>query len=58
MSYPKHPCRLLETRACPKSYDGPCPQDECARFESDDETPWADDLIEWQRNQERRDRDG
>jgi hypothetical protein len=28
-------CRRMETRACPESYNGPCGDRPCARFESD-----------------------
>ncbi|WNI15561.1 hypothetical protein [Actinacidiphila sp. ITFR-21] len=35
-------CRVIETRTCPDSYDGqPCGDRPCARFESDDPTPWV-----------------
>ncbi|WP_314411406.1 hypothetical protein [Streptomyces sp. DSM 40484] len=42
---PPHPadgatCRVMETRTCPESYNGPCGERPCARFESDDPTPW------------------
>lgn len=33
-------CRRMETRTCPESYSGPCGDRPCARFESDDTTPW------------------
>jgi hypothetical protein len=33
-------CRRMETRTCPESYNGPCGERPCARFESDDPTPW------------------
>jgi hypothetical protein len=38
-------CRVMETRYCPASYDadGGCATRPCARFESDDETPWLPD---------------
>lgn len=39
-----HPCRVMETRACPVSYDGGCGARPCARFESSDETPWEHEL--------------
>lgn len=37
-------CSILATRSCPRSYgeDG-CGDRLCARFESDDETPWRAD---------------
>ncbi|MGY1498573.1 hypothetical protein ACW4TU_18570 [Streptomyces sp. QTS52] len=35
-------CRTMETRTCPASYAGPCGERPCARFESDDPTPWLD----------------
>ncbi|MEW2568389.1 hypothetical protein [Streptomyces sp. NPDC047070] len=35
-------CRVIETRPCPASYAGPCGERPCARFESDDPTPWLD----------------
>lgn len=34
-------CRRMETRTCPAAYNGPCADRPCARFESDDETPWT-----------------
>ncbi|MEU3507921.1 hypothetical protein ABZ733_08315 [Streptomyces longwoodensis] len=37
---PAASCRRMETRACPPSYNGPCGDQPCARFESDDPTPW------------------
>ncbi|NUP19245.1 MAG: hypothetical protein HOZ81_24765 [Streptomyces sp.] len=33
-------CRIMETRTCPESYNGPCGDRPCARFESEDPTPW------------------
>jgi hypothetical protein len=36
-------CRLMETRLCPPS--GPCVE-VCARFESDDSTPWMEPKME------------
>ncbi|MFD7996864.1 hypothetical protein [Streptomyces mexicanus] len=33
-------CRRMETRTCPPTYNGPCGPRPCARFESDDPTPW------------------
>lgn len=35
-------CRRMETRTCPEPYNGPCGGRPCARFESDDPTPWLD----------------
>lgn len=35
-------CRRMETRTCPQAYNGPCGGRPCARFESDDPTPWLD----------------
>ncbi|WP_405554293.1 hypothetical protein [Streptomyces sp. NBC_01171] len=35
-------CRIMETRTCPPSYNGPCGDRPCARFESDDPAPWQD----------------
>lgn len=40
MTATKHPCRIMETRTCPQSYGAACGERPCARFESDDETPW------------------
>lgn len=34
-------CRRMETRTCPPSYNGPCGDRPCARFESDDPAPWT-----------------
>lgn len=37
-------CTIMETRRCPASYgDDGCGDRLCARFESDDETPWVSD---------------
>jgi hypothetical protein len=36
-------CRWMETRLCPPS--GPCVE-VCARFESDDPTPWIEPKTE------------
>jgi hypothetical protein len=41
-------CRRMETRTCPPSYNGPCGDRPCARFESDDPTPWLDTSTEEQ----------
>ncbi len=39
-------CRVMETRTCPAPYAGPCGDERpCARFESDDPTPWLDTAI-------------
>lgn len=35
-------CRVMDTRTCPPAYNGPCGDRPCARFESDDPTPWLD----------------
>lgn len=35
-----HTCRIMETRTCPPTYNGPCGDRPCARFESEDPTPW------------------
>ncbi|MEV5953748.1 hypothetical protein AB0M11_08215 [Streptomyces sp. NPDC051987] len=39
---PRAACRRMETRTCPDSYNGPCGDRPCARFESDDPRPWLD----------------
>lgn len=44
---PEHPCRVMETRPCPTDYAGTCGDRPCARFESDDPTPWAVDVAAW-----------
>lgn len=37
-------CSIMGTRRCPSSYgDDGCGERLCARFESDDETPWVSD---------------
>jgi hypothetical protein len=41
---PEFPCRLMETRSCPKMYNGVCGDRPCARFESDDEEPWIPEV--------------
>lgn len=41
---PVHPCRVMLTRHCPAVYEGVCGDRPCARFESDDETPWLAEL--------------
>jgi hypothetical protein len=33
-------CRVMLTRRCPPRYHGPCGERPCARFESDDLSPW------------------
>lgn len=42
---PVHPCRRIPTRHCPVIYDGVCGDRPCARYESDDETPWLPELT-------------
>jgi hypothetical protein len=41
---PVHPCRQIPTRHCPAVYDAECGDRPCARFESEDETPWLPEL--------------
>ncbi|MGW4525153.1 hypothetical protein [Amycolatopsis sp. NPDC004378] len=41
---PVHPCRQIPTRHCPAVYDDVCGDRPCARFESEDETPWLPEL--------------
>jgi hypothetical protein len=41
---PVHPCRIMGTRHCPEVYEGVCGDRPCARFESDDETPWLAEI--------------
>jgi hypothetical protein len=41
---PDFPCREMPTRACPESYAATCGPRPCARFESDDESPWLESL--------------
>lgn len=41
---PVHPCRVMPTRHCPASYGMVCGDRPCARFESDDETPWLPEV--------------
>ncbi|MFE6362933.1 hypothetical protein ACFVP3_23405 [Streptomyces sp. NPDC057806] len=43
---PDATCRVMETRTCPESYAGPCGDRPCARFESDDPTPWFGTTVE------------
>lgn len=40
---PSATCRRVPTCTCPPSYNGPCGDRPCARFESDDPTPWTAD---------------
>jgi hypothetical protein len=35
-------CRQMESRTCPESYNGPCGDRPCARFETNDTTPRKD----------------
>lgn len=44
-------CRIMETRSCPTSYAGPCGDRPCARFESDDPTPWTEQVPAADENQ-------
>jgi|1185.fasta_scaffold14509_1 hypothetical protein len=37
---PEHPCREMVTRHCPAVHEGVCGGRPCARFESEDPTPW------------------
>jgi hypothetical protein len=48
MFEPEKPCRVLPTRGCPILRAAGCPGDPCARYESEDEAPWAADLAKWQ----------
>lgn len=42
---PVHGCRELPTRHCPTSYGEPCGDDRpCARLDSDDPTPWLQEI--------------
>lgn len=42
---PVFPCRVLCTRHCPIIYEAQCAPDQpCARYESEDETPWLAEL--------------
>lgn len=41
---PLHPCRQLPTRHCPAVFEGVCGDRPCARYESDDASPWAAEL--------------
>jgi hypothetical protein len=43
---PDHPCRVMPTRGCPPSYAGVCGPRPCARYESEDETPWTQEVDE------------
>lgn len=38
------PCRLMPTRRCPDVFTEGCAEGACARFESDDEAPWLEQL--------------
>jgi hypothetical protein len=40
VSEPEFPCRVMDTRGCPDSYGDVCGPRPCARFESDNGTPW------------------
>lgn len=40
---PVFPCREIHTRHCPASFDAVCPGP-CARYESEDPTPWLPEL--------------
>ena len=42
---PVHECRRMETRHCPVVYAGVCGDRPCARFESEDETPWLPEIA-------------
>lgn len=46
MTVPKSvfPCRRMVTRHCPTVYEAECGDRPCARFESDDTTPWLPEL--------------
>lgn len=46
---PVYPCREMPTRHCPAVYVGVCGDRPCARFESDDETPWLPELRDYPR---------
>jgi hypothetical protein len=37
---PEYPCREMATRHCPAVYESVCGDRPCARFESEDPTPW------------------
>lgn len=37
---PLYPCRVFELRHCPAVYGDVCGPRPCARYESEDETPW------------------
>jgi hypothetical protein len=41
---PVHPCRRMSSRHCPVVYEDVCGDRPCARFESDDETPWLAEI--------------
>lgn len=38
------PCRVMPTRHCPVVFAGVCGTRPCARFDSDDESPWLADI--------------
>ena len=43
---PVYPCREMPTRHCPAVYEAVCGESRpCARFESNDETPWLPELA-------------
>lgn len=44
---PEKPCRVTPTRGCPMLRPAGCEGHPCARYESDDETPWAMDVEIW-----------
>lgn len=47
----RFPCRVQDTRGCPRVYDTGCPG-KCARFDSDDDTPWLAELAQEQPSRE------
>jgi hypothetical protein len=42
---PVFPCREMPTRHCPAVYAAVCGDRPCARFESEDETPWLHEIV-------------
>lgn len=45
---PVFPCRVMFTRHCPAVYDAVCGDRPCARYGSEDETPWRPEIDgEW-----------
>lgn len=38
-------CRIMPTRTCPEAYDDGCGERPCARFESNDPTPWPGEVT-------------